>query len=51
MYLNNAWTVVTNGTFKLIDYIKGTGTQYINTGYTHKTNTLVEIDFALCPID
>ena len=51
MYLNNAWTVVTNGTFKLIDSIKGTGTQYINTGYTHGTNTLVEIDFALCPID
>ena len=51
MYLTNAWTVVTNGTFKLIDSIKGTGTQYINTGYTHRTNTLVEIDFALCSTD
>lgn len=49
MYVNGAWTAVTNGTFKLADYIQGSGTQYISTGYIHKTNTVVEIDFALVP--
>lgn len=49
MYVNGAWTAVTNGTFKLMDSIKGTGTQYINTGYVHKTNTVVEVDFAVGP--
>ena len=49
MYVNGAWKAVTNGTFKLAEWIKGTGTQYINTGYVHGTNTEVEIDFALVP--
>lgn len=39
MYVNGAWRAVTNGTFRLADYIQGSGAQYINTGYTHKTNT------------
>ncbi len=51
MYVDNAWRAVTNGTFKLAEYIQGTGTQIINTGYMHKTNTEVVIDFALMPRD
>ena len=49
MYVNGAWTAVTNGTFRLADYIQGSGIQHISTGYIHKTNTVVEIDFALVP--
>ena len=49
MYVDGTWKAVTNGTFKLAEWIKGTGTQYINTGYVHGTNTEVEIDFALVP--
>lgn len=49
MYLNGKWTAVTNGTFKLCESISGTGAQYINTGYIHASNTVVEIDFALVP--
>lgn len=47
MYIDGAWKAVTNGTFKLCESIKGTGAQYINTGYIHGTNTQVEVDFSL----
>jgi len=47
MYVSNVWKAVTNGTFKLAEWIKSNGSQYINTGYIHETNTQVEVDFSL----
>ena len=46
---NGTWEIVNNGTYQLADYLEGTGTQYINTGYIHGTNTVVEMTFSLKP--
>lgn len=46
---NGTWEIVNNGTYQLADYLEGTGTQYINTGYIHGTNTVVEMTFVLKP--
>lgn len=47
VYKNGKWQSITNGTFKLVKFIKGTGTQYINTGVVYQPNMVITIDVEL----
>lgn len=44
VYKNGSWQKEQLGTYKLVDYIKGTGTQYLNTGVIHNNNTKIICD-------
>lgn len=40
-YKNGSWQVISNGTYEAISWIKGTGSQCINTGYIPMTNSVI----------